>query len=321
MRQLLRKIEKVGQSNDPVLIESEIGTDPKSLARLIHEAGPFADKPFLSIDCRSWVPALLETKLFADENGSLVGLPSSLAAAGRGTVFISEVGEMSWSAQSQLIGVLEKKTSRGRTAKRHSRIEARIIASTSRDLEAAIQERQFRKDLYRCLNALTLRIPPLRERIGDIPAMVSGMIEEYEHAGNPVRSISKGALNLLMAYSWPGNVLELEDWIRRALILASGPVLQVGDVSGILQGAHRPTANTAAIATQSNPSSVNVMAADRTPLESHTIPWAETEKQAILTALRESDGDKILAARRLGIGTTTMYRKLKQYLGEPRSFS
>jgi two-component system response regulator HydG len=171
------------------------------------------------------------------------------------------------------------------------RIDLRIIAATNRDLESAIRTGAFRQDLYFRLNVVKLKLPPLRERKSDIPLLVNFFLEKFSDPQRPIRTISEDAMRRLMAYDWPGNVRELENAVERAVALGSGPILHIGDLPSNLQQG-------------SNDKSVELN-------ELTTV--VEMERRLILRALRETNGDKLAAARLLGIGKTTLYRKLKQY--------
>jgi DNA-binding NtrC family response regulator len=167
----------------------------------------------------------------------------------------------------------------------------RIIAATNRDLETAVRQGGFRQDLYFRLNVVQIKLPPLRERKSDIPILVNSFLEKYSEAHGKTRTISEDAMAHLMGYDWPGNVRELENAIERAMALGSGPILHVGDL----------------------PSNLQQATGERLPQNDELLPLEELERRAILRALRESGGDKLAAARLLGIGKTTLYRKLKQY--------
>ena len=170
-------------------------------------------------------------------------------------------------------------------------IDVRIIAATNRDLETAIRTGGFRQDLYFRLNVVQIKMPPLRERKSDIPLLVTSFLEKFSDPQRPVRTIAEDAMRRLMAYDWPGNVRELENAVERAVALGSGPILHVGDLPSNLQ-----------------------YKADERPLEiDELLPLEDLERRAIFRALHETGGDKLAAARLLGIGKTTLYRKLKQY--------
>lgn len=344
MQRLFKLISKVSQNHYPVLIQGESGTGKELVAHSIHDSGPLRQKAFLPIDCGSLVPTLIESELFGYVRGAFTGATQSkeglLQAAQGGTVFLDEIGEMPVDLQSKFLRALQEKEVRPVGSSRRVKINARVIAATNRDLETAVQQGTFRKDLYFRLNVVTLRIPPLRERKSDIPALVSHFIEKFVPQGKPRLTMSDDAMAKLMVYDWPGNVRELENCIERAVALGSGPVLHSGDLTTNLQYGRSTNSSTfAAIAPagrrasfpaperagrQASPKPepgegfvpvISPPAAEGIPEKGTTriIPIAELEKRAIFDAIRESGGDKLLAARLLGIGKTTLYRKLKEY--------
>jgi DNA-binding NtrC family response regulator len=181
----------------------------------------------------------------------------------------------------------------GSTERRH--INVRIIAATNRDLEAAIRSGTFRQDLFFRLNVVQIKLPPLRDRKSDIPTLVTAFLEKFSDPQGPMRTISEDAMRRLIAYDWPGNVRELENAIERAVALGSGPLLHVGDL----------------------PSNLQYPTTERPPYKDEILPLEELERRAILRTLRETGGHKLSPACMLGIGKTTLYRKLKQYHMEP----
>ena len=173
-------------------------------------------------------------------------------------------------------------------------LQARIIAATNRDLEAAVRQGTFRQDLFFRLNVVQIKIPPLRERKTDIQPLVNSFLEKFSDPSGKMRTISEDGMARLMSYDWPGNVRELENAIERAIALGSGPILHAGDL----------------------PTSLQYRTNDQLPQNEELLPLEELERRAILRALREAGDDKLAAARILGIGKTTLYRKLKQYKTE-----
>jgi DNA-binding NtrC family response regulator len=297
MEKLYRMIAKVSRSTHPVLIQGESGTGKELVARAIHFSGPFREQPFLPVDCRSLVPTLIESELFGYVRGAFTGAVRSkdglLAMADGGTVFLDEIAELPVDLQVKLLRALQEKEIRPVGSTKRVPINVRILAATNRNLDAAVEQGTFRKDLYFRLNVVTLRIPPLRERKQDIPLLVQHCLEKLSQGTHVERTISDEALNMMLAYDWPGNVRELENSIERASALSSGPCLQTADLPTAVQNAQiHPSA----------PSPAN-----------RIIPIAELEKQAILGTIDQLNGDKLMAARLLGIGKTTLYRKLKEY--------
>ncbi|HEV2716951.1 MAG TPA: sigma-54 dependent transcriptional regulator [Terriglobales bacterium] len=302
MEKLYRIIAKAAQSTHPVLILGESGTGKEMVARSIHFSGPFRDKPFIPVDCGSLVPTLIESELFGYVKGAFTGAVQSrdglLAIAQGGTVFLDEVGELPVDLQAKLLRAIQEREIRPVGSTKRILINVRILAATNRDLEQAVAQGTFRRDLYFRLNVLSLRIPPLRERRQDILLLAAHFLERLSRASGQERSVSDEAMKALLAYDWPGNVRELENCLERACAFTTGPMIQVGDLPSSIHSAPgtMPTG------------------ADGTTTK--ILPMAELEKQTILNTITQLNGDKLLAARLLGIGKTTLYRKLKEYYSQ-----
>ena len=295
MQRVYKMVEKVSQHNYPVLILGESGTGKELVARSIHFLGVRQNKPFVPVDCSGLVPTLIESELFGYVKGAFTGAQHArmglLETGNGGTVFLDEIGDLPVDLQAKLLRALQEREIRPVGATERVRIDLRIIAATNRDLESAIRAGTFRQDLYFRLNVVQLKLPPLRERKSDIPLLVNFFLEKFSDPQRPIRTISEDAMRRLMAYDWPGNVRELENAVERAVALGSGPILHIADLPSNLQQG----------------SSENL-------LESNELTTLdEMERRFILRALRETNGDKLAAARLLGIGKTTLYRKLKQY--------
>src|SRR5271154_4704745 len=309
MDKLYRILAKVAQSSHPVLILGESGVGKELVARSIHSNGPHADRPFVPIDCGSLVPTLMESELFGYVKGAFTGANRSkdglLASAEGGTVFLDEIGELPLDLQAKLLRALQEKEIRPVGATHRIAINVRILAATNRNLAAMVEQGRFRKDLYYRLSVVNLRIPPLRERKQDIPLLATHFLERMARETGTPHTLSDDALRTLVEYQWPGNVRELEHSIDRACTLSSGPVLHLGDLPTQLQNFHLQHRRSPVVAAQVPSAGPAV----RGPV----LPLAQLEKDAILETLRKLNGDKLLAARLLGIGKTTLYRKLKEY--------
>jgi DNA-binding NtrC family response regulator len=295
MQRVYRMIEKVSQHNYPVLILGESGTGKELVAKSIHYMGARRNKHFVPVDCSALVPTLIESELFGYVKGAFTGAAHSkvglMEAAGDGTLFLDEIGDLPIDLQAKLLRALQEREIRPVGSTDRIPISIRVIAATHRDLDASVRQGSFRQDLFFRLNVVQIKMPPLRERKSDIPLLVSAFLEKFSDENGQARTISEDAMARLMAYDWPGNVRELENAIERAIALGSGPLLQVADL----------------------PSNLHYMTGERMPQNDEILPLEELERRAILRALRESGGDKLAAARLLGIGKTTLYRKLKQY--------
>jgi two-component system response regulator HydG len=299
MQRVYKMIEKVSQHNYPVLILGESGTGKELVARSIHFSGPRRKKPFVPVDCSALVPTLIESELFGYVKGAFTGAVQSrqglLESGADGTIFLDEIADMPVDLQAKLLRALQEREVKPVGAVDRVAIHVRVIAATNRDIEAAIRSGAFRQDLYFRLNVVSIKLPPLRERKSDIPLLVNFFLEKFSEPGRAFRAISEDAMRRLTAYDWPGNVRELENAIARALALGSGPILHVGDLPSNLQYGS------------------SAGALERPPSADELLPLEELERRAIFRALRETSGDKLAAARLLGIGKTTLYRKLKQY--------
>ncbi|HEX8926822.1 MAG TPA: sigma-54 dependent transcriptional regulator, partial [Terriglobales bacterium] len=300
MEKLYRIISKAAHSTHPVLILGESGTGKELVARSIHYSGPFRDKPFIAVDCGSLVPSLIESELFGYVKGAFTGANKSkdglLTVADGGTIFLDEIGELPVDLQAKLLRALQEKEIRPVGGTKPVPVDVRVLAATNRDLETAVQQGTFRRDLYFRLNVLSLRIPSLRQRKQDIPLLVGHFLERLARSTGVQRNISDDALKLMLNYDWPGNVRELENCIERACALSSGTTIHTGDLPTPIQNWKEQ-----AQITQSSSIARGIM------------PISEIEKQAILAAIDQLHGDKLEAARLLGIGKTTLYRKLKEY--------
>ncbi|MGB6973714.1 MAG: sigma-54 dependent transcriptional regulator [Terracidiphilus sp.] len=305
MEKLYRILSKVAQSSHPVLILGESGTGKELVARTIHAYGPNPQKPFLPVDCGSLVPTLIESELFGYVKGAFTGANRNkdglLVSAEGGTVFLDEIGELSLELQAKLLRALQEKEVRPVGATHRVQIKARIVAATNRDLAAMVERGTFRKDLFYRLNVVNLRLPALRDRREDIPPLAAHFLDRISREHGHKFTLSDEVLRTMMLYDWPGNIRELENAVERACTFSSGPVLHLGDLPTQLQqqglAAHREAATQEGEAVHGQP----------------VKPLAALERDAILGAIRALNGDKLQAARLLGIGKTTLYRKLKEY--------
>jgi len=295
MDRVYKMIEKVSQRDHPVLVLGESGTGKELVARSIHYQGPRKDKPFVPVECSALVPTLVESELFGYTKGAFTGAMQAkqglMESANGGTLFLDEIGEMSLEMQAKLLRALQQKEIKPVGSTERRPINVRIVAATNRDLDLATKNGGFRQDLFFRLNVVQIKLPPLRERKGDIALLVASFLEKFSGESENVRELTEDAMRRLMAYDWPGNVRELENAIERAVALGSGPLVSVHDL----------------------PSNLQYPTTDRAPGKEELLPLEELERRAILSTLRQTGGDKQAAARALGIGKTTLYRKLKQY--------
>lgn len=295
IQRIRESITKTSGHDCSVLILGESGTGKELVARAIHYASPRAKSAFVPVDCASLAPSLIESELFGHEKGAFTGACEQklglFEVAHNGTLFLDEIGELPRILQAKLLRTIQERAVRRVGATRLRAVDIRIVAATNVDLESAVRTGQFREDLYYRLNVVKLTLPPLRERIGDIPLLVGAFLDKHKVQSRPISRVAPDAWSRLLTHGWPGNVRELENVIESALALGSGPVLRAQDLTGItpveMDAQHR-------------------MLDQRRSLEM-------LEKRAILAAVRDTRGDKIAAAQILGIGRTTLYRKLKYY--------
>ncbi len=230
MQALYQMIETVAQVQSTVLVTGESGTGKELVARAIHDLGPRAEKPFVSINCGAFTETLLESELFGYVKGSFTGANTNrkglFEAANTGTIFLDEIGEMSPAMQVKLLRVLQERKLRPVGATEETTVDTRVIAATNRDLANMVKEGTFREDLYYRISVIPIELPALRERSDDIPELAQHFIEKFCAAGNRQLSISETALRLLENYIWPGNVRELEHTIERAVALETTASIQ-----------------------------------------------------------------------------------------------
>jgi len=307
MEKLYRILSKAAQGSHPVLILGESGTGKELVARTLHAYGPNAERPFLPVDCGSLVPTLIESELFGYVKGAFTGATRSkdglLVSAEGGTVFLDEIGELSLDLQAKLLRALQEREVRPVGATHRVPIRARMVAATNRNLAEMVERGTFRKDLYYRLNVVNLKLPPLRDRKEDIPLLAAHFLDRISRDNGRQFTLSDEVLRTMMRYDWPGNVRELENSIERACALSSGPVLHLGDLPTQLQN-HGLEARRMAGEPELQPEGTGLPP---------VVTLAEMEKNAILSTIRALSGDKLQAAKLLGIGKTTLYRKLKEY--------
>ncbi len=308
IRQIHQLIQKLGRSKTPVLILGETGTGKEVAARAIHAAGPGG--PFVPIDCASLVGPLMESELFGHARGAFTGAaapkPGLVEIAHGGTAFFDEIGELGLDVQAKLLRVIQEKEFRPVGSVDRRKADFRVVAATNRDLAAEVERGVFRRDLYYRLNVVVLRLPPLRERKEDLRGLVDHFLTRYSRR----HVITHECMDAMLAYDWPGNVRELENCIQRMVAINSGPLLHTADLPSALQNAveaRKPAALSAAA------SADHAGAPAGAYFQAPSFSLTEMEKDAIVRALAYTKGDRAMAAHLLGIGRTTLYRKLKEY--------
>ena len=289
-------LRKVGPTRSNVLISGESGTGKELVARALHTLGVEPDEPFLAVNCAAIPVELLESQLFGHLKGSFTGADRDqaglFAAAGRGTVFLDEIGEMPHVTQAKLLRAIENKEILPVGATRSRPLKARIVAATNKDLPVEVAAGRFRADLYYRLNVVNLRMPPLRDRAEDIPMLVSHLLARHARSlGKPISGVDNETMRRLQATVWKGNVRELDNALERAVILTDGPLLTPDDF---------PTD----WLTETDPGETG---------DDLRAFLAHAERAHIRRVLARCGGDKREAARRLCLGLSSLYRKLEDF--------
>jgi DNA-binding NtrC family response regulator len=293
IRELAEQAHKVAGCDSPVLLQGATGTGKGVLARWLHAHSARANEPFVDVNCAGLSCELLEAELFGHQKGALNGASVAqsglLEIADRATIFLDEVVDIDPKVQPKLLGVLEKKRFRRLGDGRDRSVDVRFIAATQGDLNQLVQEKKFRSDLYFRINTIRLVLPPLSRRPEDIPALCECILATAaQKAGLSRASLSPAALRVLQEYSWPGNVRELRNVLERALVLGFGPILRPEHLSFERD--------------------MSLLSAD-----AGSLTLTDLEKLHICRVLQEEHGRVQIAARRLGIGRSSLYKKIKDY--------
>ena len=300
MRRVYDQVEKVLESDITIFVSGESGTGKELVAKGIHYGSLRSDGPFIDVNCAAIPEGLQESELFGHEKGAFTGAlathPGKFEQAAGGTILLDEVGEMSPSAQARLLRVLQERCLQRVGGTKTIDLDVRVVSASNRDLAQLVSDGGFRQDLYYRLVVFPIELPPLRERREDIPALVEHFLGKYAtDAGKRIDRVEPAVLDLLMSLEWPGNVRELENVIHRSLLVASGPEITMEDVPSELRSGGGE-----------NVAVASVLNGGRCSLE-------ELEKEAIRLALEHYGGNLSDVARQLGIGRSTLYRKLEQY--------
>jgi len=304
MREILDLIDLAAPTPASVLIHGETGTGKELVARTLHERSPRANGPFFAVNCAAMPETLLESEMFGHERGAFTDAVERRAGcfelANGGTIFLDEVAEMRPGTQAKFLRVLQEGTVRRLGGKNELTVDVRILAATNRDPVQALREGAFREDLYYRLNVFSISVPPLRNRLDDIPLLVDGFIEEFNGKyERRVKGADDATLRALAGHTWPGNVRELRNVIERALIGCPGDVLTPDCL---------PVFPTAA----SSPA--RVVEGDVVPASAPVgVPLREVEKELILRTLAAENNNKTRTAERLEISLKTLYNKLRRY--------
>lgn len=334
MARVISLCAKAAKSTIPVLIEGETGVGKELIARIIQGSGERAGKPFVTVNCGAIPPNLVESVLFGHKKGAFTGAiadqTGKFAEAHNGTIFLDEVGELPLDTQVKLLRVLQEGEIEPVGAARPERVNVRVISATNRRLLNLAKTGEFREDLYYRLNVFPIYTPPLRERLEDVPALVAMFTARFAaEAGKRVLGISPTALDMLMAYDWPGNVRQLENAVYRAIVLSDGAFLETVDFPQIVAQANGrdiaaraiETAPVAAAPTHIDMATARQRIAFEQPAaqdrfldpSGEVAALAEIERAAIVFAIEHHGGRMSRVARALKIGRSTLYRKLHEY--------
>jgi DNA-binding NtrC family response regulator len=298
MKGALEICSRVARSSSRVLILGETGTGKELFARTLHAKSRHATQPFVEVNCAAIPPNLLESELFGHERGAFTGATERrkgrFEEAEGGTLFLDEIGELGVALQSKLLRVLQTGDFNRVGGSRTLRSTARVIAATNRNLQQEVQEGRFRADLYYRLNVVTLEVPPLRDRFGDIPLLVQHFGRKFTAPGNPLLSFSREAIQRLCAYSWPGNVRELEHLIERLAVLSSGQEVTLSDLPVHFQNLGGASANT-----------------QFTSLRSYDEALRDFQKNYFQSLIAATNGNLAAAARQAGMDRSHFFRKVQ----------
>lgn len=296
MQSIYQVIDRVAALRCPVLILGESGTGKELVARAIHGEGPCQRQPFVPVDCSAVTSTLFETEMFGcvknAYTGAFIDRPGLLKSSNGGTLFLDEIGNLPLEMQVKLLRSMQQREIRPVGSNDSTPFTGRIIVATNANLHDAVQEGRFRQDLYFRLNVVQIELPPLRKRTEDIAPLVEFFVKKYCDEYCIDRTVSAAAMKQLIKCRWAGNVRELQNVILRAVALEPGPLLEFPDLDRYGQDKYGPAA----------------------ARESKTLMFME--RRAIFQALDAASGDKALAAQMLGIGKTTLYRRLKEYQAE-----
>ena len=300
MHRLFVILEQVAQSDSTVLLQGESGTGKELFARAIHSLSARRKGPLVSVNLGALPDTLVESELFGHKAGAFTDARAErigrIAAAEKGTLFLDEIGDLSTHLQVRLLRVLQEKTYEPLGSNTTIHADIRIVAATNKDLTELVKKGHFREDLYYRINVVKLTLPPLRERREDIPLLINHFLERFNRlSGKEIEGVSQEVLSVLMAYDFPGNVRELENIVEHSTVLCQGGPIEGQHLPDYLQPAHliKKTGN-------------------HTSVSSKRIKWVDMEREFTLQVLRENNWNRKAAAKELGIGRQTLWRRLKR---------
>ncbi len=310
MQDVFKLVSKVLNNEITCLIYGESGTGKELIARAIHYNGKRKDKPFIVVNCASIPRELLESELFGHEKGSFTGAHQrklgKFELANGGTIFLDEVGELEMLLQAKLLRVIQEKEFERVGGTELIKSDVRIISATNRDLKHAVENKEFREDLYYRLNSFPIIIPPLRQRKGDILVLAQHFLETFnKKLGKNTKGFSKKALKLIYEYNWPGNIREMENMIERCLIISEKDIIDLDDLPSNVRAAE-PVGSTDISASLFNDEII--------------VPFEKLKEESIRHALKVTKGNIVEAAKKLQLGRATIYRLMEKYHIENRAY-
>jgi DNA-binding NtrC family response regulator len=323
MLEVMDMVRQIAPARSTVLLTGESGTGKELIAHALHQLSPRAGKPFIAVHCAALNSSLLESELFGHEKGAFTGAHARqqgrFERANGGTIFLDEVGEVDPATQVKLLRVLESRSFERVGGGDTLEVDVRVITATNRDLKGMVEAGTFREDLYYRLAVMHIHLPALRERIADLPLLLNYFLSRFcEENAKKLNGFSKEALKVLSAYAWPGNIRELRNCVERMVVMARGTSLTLSDVPREIR-----TAVAESLPAQASPGTADtVSAVDDAPLQRSGTPTADASgsldmeqaaRQLIIQALKECDGNRTLAARKLGISRRTLHRKINIY--------
>jgi DNA-binding NtrC family response regulator len=304
MKEVLEMVQQVAPTPATVLLQGESGTGKELVARVLHQLSPRARQPMVTVHCAALNPTLLESELFGHEKGAFTGAHERrigrFEQAQGGSLFLDEIGEIDASIQIKLLRFLGERTFERVGSNKTLTADVRLVAATNKNLEQMVQAGTFREDLFFRLRVVEIWLPPLRERLEDIPLMAQAFLQEFAKTANkPVTAFSNEVMEILLRYSWPGNVRELRTAIEHAVVLCRGDRITPRDLPHWVR----------------NPPGAEAGAAGEPQrlLARNDLTVEEAEKQLIIRALKQTDGNRTLAAKKIGMSRRSLHRKLHQY--------
>jgi two-component system, NtrC family, response regulator AtoC len=302
LREILEVVQQVAPTRATVLITGESGTGKEVIAKTIHQLSPRARGPWVAVHCAGLPASLLESELFGHEKGAFTGAHERrlgrIESAQGGTLFLDEIGEIDAPTQVKLLRFLGERTYERLGSSKTLSADVRLVAATNKDLQTLVRAGTFREDLYFRLAVVPIHLPPLRERVTDIPLLAQAFLREFAAENDrPVGGFETGAMDLLLHHRWPGNVRELRTAVEHAVVLSRGALIAARDLPAAIRA----------------PSPEATRQETRELIQNGKLTMKEAEKQLVIHALQEAGGNRTLAAQKLGISRRTLHRKLHEF--------